>query len=90
VRAQALATRYHELVPLSKFPATLTIARQAIRAGYADALIEAALVRLAGEGRPLTVDVLRVELEGLPAGRRAPSSSVRLDPSQQDYSNARI
>lgn len=87
--AQDLATRYRELVPLSKFPAVMRIAKQALDADYALDDIAAALERLAEEGRPLTVDVLRVELEGLPT-RRTPASSVRLDPSQQDYSRARI
>lgn len=63
-RAQALARIYAELVPLSKFPAVMRICKQAIDAGYDDAAIEQALRRIVVDGRPVTVDVLRLELEG--------------------------
>lgn len=91
-RAQQLATGYRERVPLSKFSAVLGIAKQAIKAGYDDRTIGAALERIAAEGRPLTVDVLRVEIEGLPRGSRQKpgGGGPRLDPSQQDYTNVRI
>lgn len=77
VRAQDLAKRYVELVPLSKFPGVLGIARQAIRAGYNDDRIREALERVAKDGRPLTVDVLRVELDGVPPRARAGHQAFR-------------
>lgn len=71
LRAQSLAKIWAELVPLSNFPATLGICKRAIQAGKTDSEIEAALKRLAAEGRTLTVDTLRIELEGLAPSRYA-------------------
>jgi hypothetical protein len=65
-RANRLAKIYTDLVPLSRFPAIAGIVRKAIQADKTDAEIGDALTRLAKEGRSLTVDVLRVEIEGLP------------------------
>jgi hypothetical protein len=77
-RAQELAKAYAELVPLSRFPAVMGIVKQALNAKsrddqplYSDDQIRAALVRLAEEGRPVTVDTLRIEIEGLTAARVA-------------------
>lgn len=70
LRGQALAKAYCDAVPLSKFPSIFGIAKKAIKAGlYTDEQIGAALSRLAGEGRSVTTDTLRVELEGLPPAR---------------------
>lgn len=71
-RCQALTTAYVEVVPLSKFPAVLGIVRKAVRCErYTDDAIRSALLRLAADGRAVTVDSLRTELEGLPTnGRR--------------------
>lgn len=53
---------------MCKWPAVYAIVLKAIRsARYTDADIVAALSRLADEGRSVTVDVLRTELDGLPA-----------------------
>jgi DNA-binding MarR family transcriptional regulator len=83
-RAQLLAEHYVNLVPLSKFPAVMTICRRAITARYTDEEIKDALTRLAREGRPVTVDVLRIELEGLPSQRRRePDARERLEASRQ-------
>lgn len=72
-RANALARIYCDQVPLSRFPAIAGIARKAIAAGrYRDDEIAEALTRLAAEGRPVTVDSLRVALEGW-----APAVSAR-------------
>lgn len=90
-QAQTLARHYVELVPLSKFTAVMGIAKQALNAKYESPAITAALTRIAGEGRPLTVDVLRVELEGMPPPRgRGPASAVRFNPADQDYSNVQL
>lgn len=68
-RANALAAAYCDQVPLSKFPAVAAICRRAIRAGYGDSAIEAALDSLAEQRRTVTVDSLRIELEGPPKRR---------------------
>ena len=75
-RAQALARRYVERVPLSNFPGVLGISKKAIAAGHPDDAIAAALDRLAAEGRSLTVETLRIELEGQPA-RGRPNGTQR-------------
>jgi hypothetical protein len=67
--AQKITASYVKRVPMSKYPAVLGITRRALRAGHPADSVEAALLRLADEGRPVTVDVLRVELEGLPPPR---------------------
>jgi len=66
-RAQALAGLYTEQVPMSRYPAVLGIIRKAIDAGKPDIEITDALRRIAAEGRSLTVETLRIELEGQPA-----------------------
>lgn len=65
--AQRLARIYSEQVPLSNFPAVMGVAKKALNAGYEEQTINDALTRLATDGRPVTVDTLRVEIEGLPA-----------------------
>lgn len=72
-RAQRITKAYTDRVPLSKFPAVMSIVGKALKTGlYDDGQVEDALVRLAEEGRPVTVDTLRIEMEGLP-GRRSGS-----------------
>lgn len=78
-RANDLAKAYHDRQPLSNFPAVAAIAKKAINAGHADAAIVDALLRLADEGRGVTVETLRVELEGLPVRRsRTPDRAAEL------------
>lgn len=73
LRAQALARRYAEHEPMCNFPQIMRAAKKAINSGKypADDDIGEALVRLAKDGRPVTTDSLRIELEGLPAARKA-------------------
>lgn len=67
-RAQALARTYTDEVKLSKFPAVLSIVKKAVTTGdYSDEQIAGALAALAGERRTLTVETLRVALEGVSA-----------------------
>lgn len=68
-RAQRLTRIYHEQVPLSRFPAVMGVVKIAMRAGKSDDEITSALLRLAAEGRSVTTETLRVEIEGLPAHR---------------------
>ena len=59
-----LARQYAEVVPLSNFVAIAGMARKAINAGYSDPEIVDALLRIAAEGRSVTVEALRIEIEG--------------------------
>jgi len=78
-RAQALTGGFTEKVPMSRYPAVLGIVRKAIDAGKDDDDIAAALARIAAEGRSLTVETLRIELEGQPAlgsGRKRAGDTI--------------
>ena len=65
-RANDLATTYYDIQPMSNFPAVAGICRKAIKAGHSDESIHQALMRLAEEGRSVTTETVRIELEGLP------------------------
>jgi len=65
-RAQRLTKVYTDEVPLSRFPAVMGVVKKAIHAGKTDDEITSALLRLAMEGRSVTTETLRVEIEGLP------------------------
>lgn len=74
--AQALARIYTDRVKLSNFPAVMGVVKKARAAGvYADGAIGSALERLAEDGRSVTADNLRYELEGFPASRASPKST---------------
>lgn len=66
VKANALATVYYNVQPLCNFPSVAGICRKALKAGHGMPEIAEALLRLADEGRGVTTETLRVELEGLP------------------------
>lgn len=68
---QRLARVYVDRVPMSKFPAVFSIVKKALNANYSEADIEAALLRLVDQNRSVTVDVLRIELDGPPRQLRA-------------------
>lgn len=65
-RGNDLASAYYDVQPLCNFPSVAGICRKAIKAGYTDQAIQAALLRLAEDGRPVTTGTLHVELVGLP------------------------
>lgn len=72
--AQRLTRHWVGLVPMSNWPAVHGIVRRALTAGHDPADVEAALTRLAADRRSLTVETLRVELDGRPPPRSpAPS-----------------
>lgn len=73
--AQRLARIYTDRVKLSNFPAVMMVVKKARGAGYADAVIEAALERLATDGRSVTTDSLRYELDGFPGSRPTPNAT---------------
>jgi hypothetical protein len=76
-RSKRITDAYHAVEPMSKWPAVNGIVLKAIKANrWQDDEIHDALLRLAAEGRPVTVETLRVELNGLPPPRAAPRPST--------------
>jgi len=76
-RSRRITDAYHAAEPMSKWPAVNGIVLKAIKANrWQDDEIRDALLRLANEGRPVTVDTLRIELNGLPPPRAAPRPST--------------
>lgn len=70
-RAQAITKTYHDVEPMCKFPAVMQTVKKAINSGrFSDEEITEALLRMAKEGRSVTVDALRTELQGFPPSRR--------------------
>lgn len=78
--AQELTSAYTDRVPLSKFPAVMSIVKRARKSGrYTDEQIRAALERMAEDNRSVTVDALRTELDGFPTrsqGRQNPDDRI--------------
>jgi hypothetical protein len=75
-RINRLTTVYTDLVPMSRFVAVMGIVSKAVRTGlYDDGEITDALARIAADGRSLTVETLRIELEGLAPFRSKPSGA---------------
>lgn len=63
--AQAITNSYQRVVPLSNRPAILMVIRKAVDAElYSGEQINAAALRVAADGRSLTTETLRIELEG--------------------------
>lgn len=79
-RAKAITDAYAAAEPMCKWPAVNGIVIKALKADkWADSEIHDALLRLAKEGRPVTVETLRVELAGLP-----PNGSGRTEFVERD------
>lgn len=82
--AQVITASYQQRVPLSKFVAVLGIVRKALNTGlYSGEEVHAAVMRLAEQGRQITIDTLRIELEGF-----APTSQPRRSTTDQRTSQA--
>lgn len=76
-RSKRITDAYAEAEPMCRWPAINSIVRKAIQTGrWADDEIHAALLRLAAEGRSVTVETLRTELAGVPPGRSRPPSTT--------------
>lgn len=77
-RSKAITDAYANVEPMCAWPAVNGIVAKAIRTGkYTDEAIRDALIRLAHEGRSVTVNSLRVELDGLtPHARASPKSTA--------------
>jgi hypothetical protein len=82
-RSKRLTDAYAAAEPLCKWPAVNGVVIRAIKSErFSDEEIHAALLRLAAEGRSVTIDSLRTELQGLPSQQRA--ASRRTHQSYQD------
>jgi hypothetical protein len=78
-RSKRITDAYAEAEPMCKWPAVNAVVIRAIKAGkWADDEIQAALLRMAGENRSVTVDALRTELNGLPAWRHRSTTDDRV------------
>ena len=75
-RAGRLTKGYTDDEPMSSFVAIRGIVKKAIAANHGDAEIISALERLARDGRGVTTETLRIELQGLPAQRSQPKRST--------------
>lgn len=76
-RSKAITDAYALAEPMCKWPAVNAIVIKAIKADrWSDVEIQAALMRLAGDNRSVTVDSLRTELTGPPTARAAPKPST--------------
>lgn len=73
-RSKRLTDAYAKAVPMCKWPAVNGVVISAIRSGhFTDEAIRDALLRLAADNRPVTIDSLRTELIGVvPRDRAAP------------------
>ncbi len=78
-RAQEITRAYAAAEPMCKFPAVLGIVRKAIQSKrYTDDEIRDGLLRLAKEGRGVTVETLRTELDGFPARSQKSTTDDRV------------
>lgn len=82
-RSKRLTDAYAQVEPMLNWPAVNGIVLKAVKSGqFGDDEIRAALLRLAGEGRTVTVDTLRTELRGFPPARGAPAAVSSADRAQ--------
>lgn len=82
-RSKIITDAYAATEPMCRWPAINGIVIRAIQAeAWTDDEIQAGILRLAGEGRSVTLETLRIELAGQPPprrnGRHAPTSTERL------------
>ena len=71
-RARRITDAYAAATPMCKWPAVNSIVIRAIKADkWDDDAIRDALLRHADDNRPVTIDSLRTELDGLPPPQRA-------------------
>ncbi|HEY5990452.1 MAG TPA: hypothetical protein VIV12_29295 [Streptosporangiaceae bacterium] len=76
-RSKRLTDAYAEAEPMCKWPAVNGIVIKAIKSGrYSDDEIHDGLLRLANEGRGVTVETLRTEMNGQPPLRASPHSTT--------------
>jgi len=84
-RSKRITDAYAEAEPMCKWPAVNSVVIRAIKAEeWTDGEIQAALLRMAEENRSVTVDSLRIELNGLPPlpGGRVATTDQRVADAQ--------
>jgi len=64
-RVNRLARTYTDRVKMSNFLAVRSVVARALKADYADRQIIDGLITLADENRPVTIDTLRIAVEGM-------------------------
>jgi len=83
-RSKRLTDAYAQVEPMLNWPAVNGVVLKAVKSGqFADDEIHDALLRLAAEGRSVTVDMLRTELRGFPPPRGAPPTVSGADRAQR-------
>lgn len=89
-RAQALADRYYDIEPLCTYPAILKIVRRVIETGrFSDEEIGKALESLAHDSITVSMNTLRIELQGrIRPGRSSRDGKIRALDSLKVPTNA--
>lgn len=78
-RSKRITDAYAQAQPMCRWPAINGIVIKAIKTEqFTDEEIRAALLRLANEGRTVSVETLRIELQGMPP-RQAPAANGNRD-----------
>ena len=81
-RSKPITDAYADAQPMCRWPAINGVVIHAIKSGkYADEEIRSALLRMAGSGQGVSVESLRVEIEGFTPRRRAtqpPTTDTRV------------
>jgi hypothetical protein len=76
-RSKRITDVYADAEPMCKWPAVNSVIIRAIKTGeWSDDEIRDALLRMAEENRSVTIDSLRIELNGLPAAKHRASPSA--------------
>jgi hypothetical protein len=78
-QANRITKIYTDRVKLTRFPAAMKIVRKALNVGYPETDVAAALDRLADDNRSLTVETLRIELDGPATARASPRRESTTD-----------
>lgn len=84
IRAKPITDAYHAAQPMCRWPAINGVVIHGIKSGkYTDDLILAAILRLAESGQTVTVESLRLEIEGFPPRDRSTGNGTAVDRRQQ-------
>lgn len=78
-RVNLITDAAYEVRPMMNYAATRTIVKKALNAGFADQAVHDALQRVIADGRSITTETVRVELEGLPERKtRTPDRAAEI------------
>lgn len=85
-RSKAITDAYHAVQPMCKWPAVNGVVMHAIKSGkYADEEISAALLRMAPTSQSVTVDSLRIEIEGFTPRTSAGAHAKKTNYTDEEY-----